>query len=125
MNRQDVLCLCATGDSKSALIYLASIARKGTITLVVCPTNFLESDLVHLTNYLCKLSYFLAKFQVNSLQKKGVSAQAINAETLIAASLVGHDIWAEAKTGMYQVLLFSPETTATDKYDTSIHDEVA
>jgi len=97
MNGQDVLCVSATGDGISALIYLASIAWKGTITLIVCPTNFLESDLVCLTNYLCKLSYFLAKFQVNSLQKKGVSAQAINAETLTAASLVGHDIWAEAK----------------------------
>ena len=29
-----------SGDGKSALIYLASIAREGTITLVVCPTNF-------------------------------------------------------------------------------------
>jgi superfamily II DNA helicase RecQ len=46
MDGQDVLCLSATGDGKSALIYLASIARKGTITLVICPTNFLESDLV-------------------------------------------------------------------------------
>jgi superfamily II DNA or RNA helicase len=125
MNGQDVLCLSATGDGKSALIYLASIARKGTITLVVCPTNFLESDLVRLTNYLYKFSYFLAKLQVSSLQKKGVSAQAINAETLAAASLVGRDIWAEAKTGVYQVLLFSPETTATDEYDIFIHDEVA
>jgi superfamily II RNA helicase len=46
MDGQDVLCLSATGDGKSALMYLASIARKGTITLAVCPTNFLESDLV-------------------------------------------------------------------------------
>jgi hypothetical protein len=50
MNGQDVLCLSATGDGKSALIYLPSIAQKGTITLVICPTNFLESDLVCLTN---------------------------------------------------------------------------
>ena len=46
LDRQDVLCLTATGGGKSALIYLASIARKGTITLVVSPTNFLESNLV-------------------------------------------------------------------------------
>ena len=56
MNGQDVLCLSATGDGKSALIYFASIARKGTITLVVCPTNFLESDLVRLTNMRLMLS---------------------------------------------------------------------
>ena len=52
MNGQDVLCLSTTGDGKSALIYLAAIARKGTITLVVCPTNFLESDMVLLIQYL-------------------------------------------------------------------------
>ncbi|KIM82710.1 hypothetical protein PILCRDRAFT_7622 [Piloderma croceum F 1598] len=106
LNGQDVLCLNATGDGKSTLIYLASIAWKGMITLVVCPTNFLESDLV------------------SSLQKKGMSTQAINDETLVIASLIGHDIWAEAKTGVYQVLLFSPEMTATDEYDTFIHDKV-
>ena len=54
-----------------------------------------------------------------------MSAQAINAETLAEAGLAGRDIWAEAKTGMYQILLFSPETTATDEYDAFIHDEVA
>ena len=51
-----------------------------------------------------------------------MSAQAINAETLAAASVVGRDIWAEAKTGVYQVLIFSP---ARDEYNTFIHDEVA
>ena len=40
LDGQDVLCLSATGDGKFALMYLPSIARKGTITLVVCPTNF-------------------------------------------------------------------------------------
>src|SRR5882762_2998000 len=35
-------------SGKSALMYLASFARKGTITLVVCPTNSLESDLVRI-----------------------------------------------------------------------------
>ena len=44
MNGQDVLCLSATGDGKSALIYLTSIARKGTITLVVCPLPNLPSS---------------------------------------------------------------------------------
>jgi superfamily II DNA helicase RecQ len=59
------------------------------------------------------------------LQKKGVSAQAINAETLAAATLEGRDIWAEAKTGKYQILLFSPETTASDEFDDLINDECA
>jgi len=49
----------------------------------------------------------------------------LTAETLVAARLTGHDIWAEAKTRMYQVLLFSPEMTATDKYNAFIHDKVA
>jgi len=43
----------------------------------------------------------------------------------VAASLIGHNIWAKEKMGMYQVLLFSPEMTATDEYNTFIHDEVA
>jgi superfamily II DNA helicase RecQ len=74
---------------------------------------------------LCEMSHLLAKLQVSSLQKKGLSAQAINVETLAEAGLAGRDIWAEAKTGMYQILLFSPETTATDEYNTFIHNEVA
>jgi hypothetical protein len=63
--------------------------------------------------------------QVSSLQKKGVSAQAINSETLATAAVEGRDIWAEAKTGKFQILLFSPETTATDEFDELIKDEVA
>jgi superfamily II DNA helicase RecQ len=74
---------------------------------------------------LYELSFEFAKLQVLSLQNKGVTAQAINAETLAEACLAGRDVWAEAKTGMYQVLLFGPETTATDEYNVFIHDEVA
>jgi len=48
LDGQDILCVCAMGGGKSALMYLASFARKGTITLVVCPTNSLESDLVRI-----------------------------------------------------------------------------
>ena len=61
--------------------------------------------------------------QVSSLQKKGVSALAINSETLAAAVLEGCNIWAEAATGKYQILLFSPETTATDEFNTLINHE--
>jgi superfamily II DNA helicase RecQ len=66
------------------------------------------------------------ELQVLSLHSKGVPAQAINAETLAAARLAGRDIWAEGKTWMYQVLLFSPEMTATytDEYDIFIRDKV-
>lgn len=46
LDGQDVLCLCRTGGGKSSLIYLPAIARKGTISLGICPTNFLETDLV-------------------------------------------------------------------------------
>ena len=63
--------------------------------------------------------------QVSSLQKKSVSALAINSETLAAAVLEGRNIWAEAATGKYQILLFSPETTATDEFDTLINHECA
>ena len=73
----------------------------------------------------CYLSYPFVELQVLSAQNKGVPAQALNAETLAAARLVGRDIWAKAKAGMYQVLLFSPEMTATDEYNAFIHDKVA
>lgn len=46
LDGQDVLLICATGGGKSALVYLTAIARKGAITLMICPTNFLESDMV-------------------------------------------------------------------------------
>ena len=39
--------------------------------------------------------------------------------------LEGCDIWAEAKTGKYEVVLFSPETTATDEFNELITDECA
>jgi len=38
--------MMATGDRKSALIYIPALVRKGTIILVMCPTNFLESNIV-------------------------------------------------------------------------------
>ena len=42
----DVIYIMATGDRKSALIYIPALVRKGTISLVMCPTNFLESKIV-------------------------------------------------------------------------------
>jgi superfamily II DNA helicase RecQ len=59
------------------------------------------------------------------LQNKGETAQVINAETLAAAALEGREIWTEAKTGRYQVLLFGPETTELDAFDDFINDECA
>jgi len=43
---QDVFCISATGDGKSALIYIPALARPEMITIVIEPTNFLESSLV-------------------------------------------------------------------------------
>lgn len=59
------------------------------------------------------------------MQNKGETAQVINAETLAAAALEGREIWTEAKTGRYQVLLFGPETTELDAFDDFINDECA
>jgi len=33
----DAVCITATGDGKSALIYILALVRKGTISLVICP----------------------------------------------------------------------------------------
>ena len=49
LSRCDIFCISATEDGKSALIYMPVLVNKGTITLVVSPTNFLESDMAHLS----------------------------------------------------------------------------
>ena len=46
LNGTDVFCIAATGEGKSALIYIPILARKDSITLVIQPTNFLEIDMV-------------------------------------------------------------------------------
>jgi hypothetical protein len=46
LNGTDVFCVAATGEGKSALIYIPIIAWKDTITLVIQPTHFLEIDMV-------------------------------------------------------------------------------
>ncbi|KAI0077319.1 hypothetical protein K474DRAFT_1752134 [Panus rudis PR-1116 ss-1] len=66
---EDVVCVTATGDGKTALIYLYTIARPGTMSIVISPTNSLEADMV------------------NNLEKLGINALAINSETLAAAKL--------------------------------------
>ena len=43
---QDVLCISATGSGKTALVHMYSMARPDTITIVISPTNALESDMV-------------------------------------------------------------------------------
>ena len=44
----DLLCVSATGDGKSALFYMYSLVRSDTITIVLSPTNALELDMVRL-----------------------------------------------------------------------------
>lgn len=46
----DVFCISATGDGKWSLIYMPALIREGTMTFVVSPTNFLESDMVSLSH---------------------------------------------------------------------------
>ena len=58
LDGQDVLCVSATGDGKSILM------RKGTITMVVCPTNSLESDLVRFCMYTCTENNILNLFYI-------------------------------------------------------------
>ena len=52
LNGQDVFCITATGDGKSALIYIPALVKRETVTVVVEPTNFLESDMVRMGNNL-------------------------------------------------------------------------
>ncbi|KAI0071657.1 P-loop containing nucleoside triphosphate hydrolase protein, partial [Panus rudis PR-1116 ss-1] len=97
LNGQDVLCVTATGDGKTALIYMYTMVREGSIAVVLSPTNSLEADMV------------------NNLSKLGISALAINAETTAAAarSSPSRDIWEEAASGKYSIIFCSPETLRT------------
>ncbi|KZP28196.1 P-loop containing nucleoside triphosphate hydrolase protein, partial [Athelia psychrophila] len=105
LDGQDVLCICETGGGKTALVVLPLIARRGTMSLMICPTNFLESDMAR------------------GLENSGVAALVINSESLARASLEGRDLWAEAKTGRYQMVLCGPETTVDNQgFNTFIDD---
>ncbi|KAJ7577408.1 hypothetical protein C8J56DRAFT_1113466 [Mycena floridula] len=65
---QDVICLAATGEGKTALVYLPLMVQANTIGLLVAPTNSLEADMV-------------AGFHA-----KGLTAVAINSETLACSA---------------------------------------
>lgn len=60
-----------------------------------------------------------------SFSKKGVTAQAINSESLAAAALDGRDLWTKAKTGKHQVLLFGPKTIVTKELEDFVSDPSA
>ncbi|KAF8231491.1 hypothetical protein L208DRAFT_1277116 [Tricholoma matsutake] len=107
LNGCDIFCISMTGDGKSALIYMPVLVREGTITLVVSPTNFLESDMVA------------------NLEKRGIPVLAINSETLAAAklSMPVRDLWEEARTGRHHVILIGPETMQTSQYNSFILDQ--
>jgi superfamily II DNA helicase RecQ len=119
---KSVLCITATGDGKSALFYMYSLVRPETLTLVVSPTNALEDDLVCICAYLYQL--LLTYAQVKSLSRLGIPALAINSEAVSAASLErideartsSRDIWMQAATGKYNVILTSPEMLKTDRF---------
>ncbi|KAJ7448750.1 P-loop containing nucleoside triphosphate hydrolase protein, partial [Mycena latifolia] len=78
-----------------------------TISIVVSPTNFLQRDMVA------------------SMQKKNLSALAINSDTLTATALTSpaRDLWAEAKTDAYRLIFIGPETMKTAEYQSFIADE--
>ncbi|KAI0043310.1 P-loop containing nucleoside triphosphate hydrolase protein, partial [Auriscalpium vulgare] len=107
LNGRDVFCITATGDGKSALVYIPALARPDMITIVVEPTNALESDLAA------------------SLRQKGVTSVAINAETLKEAAEANpkRDLWREARECRYQVITTSPENLKGVEFHKLIEDK--
>jgi len=57
LSGRDIFCISATGDGKSALIYMPALARPQMITMVIEPTNILEVSMVSV--------HFNVKFQVH------------------------------------------------------------
>ncbi|KAL6300084.1 P-loop containing nucleoside triphosphate hydrolase protein [Sparassis latifolia] len=104
LSGRDVFCITATGDGKSALIYIPVLARKDMIVIVIEPTNFLESDLA------------------SNLTTRGLTSAVINADSLTQALRAGRDLWKEARDCQFQVLTFSPETLRTAAFDKLIQD---
>ncbi|KAI0038009.1 P-loop containing nucleoside triphosphate hydrolase protein, partial [Auriscalpium vulgare] len=104
LNGQDVLLVTATGDGKSALVYLPALARQDMITVVVEPTNALETDIA------------------SGLRTKGVSCVAINADTVAAAKAAGRDLWDEARRCSYQVVTTAPENLSSVEFKTCLDD---
>jgi hypothetical protein len=46
LNGTVIFCVSTTGDRKSALIYIPALARPEMTTIVIEPTNFLETNMV-------------------------------------------------------------------------------
>ncbi|KAJ7143536.1 P-loop containing nucleoside triphosphate hydrolase protein, partial [Mycena crocata] len=107
LDGQDVLCIRATGAGKSALIYAPLLLRSGTMSIVVSPTNFLQRDMAA------------------SMLKKDIPAMAINSETLTAAAIASppRNLWAEAKTGAWRLILLGPEMMKSKEYQGFITDK--
>ncbi|KAI0314696.1 P-loop containing nucleoside triphosphate hydrolase protein, partial [Amylostereum chailletii] len=97
----DVFCVSATGDGKSALIYIPALVCDG-ITLVIEPTNFLQSSLHQYSG---------------NLQKRGIKILVINSETRHEAEGQRRNLWKEAAEGLYQVVALSPELLRTAEFD--------
>ncbi|KZV86749.1 hypothetical protein EXIGLDRAFT_594884, partial [Exidia glandulosa HHB12029] len=62
--------------------------------------------------------------QVARFTKQGIRAVAINAVTLRKARAEGRDLWQEARSGKYQIVLTSPEQLQTRSFDRMIEDKL-
>lgn len=70
LDGQDVFCLSATGDGKSALMYIPALARPGSIALVVSPTNYLESDMVRdLYSDISNITEYVDRFEASEAKE--------------------------------------------------------
>ncbi len=82
---QHVMCIWATGEGKSSVFYLHALARRGTLTIVVSPTNILEADMVRVTAiyrlYILTDSLMVCYSQFQRLERMGITAVAINRDT--------------------------------------------
>ncbi|KAI0308750.1 hypothetical protein OF83DRAFT_1034932, partial [Amylostereum chailletii] len=76
------------------------------VTIVIEPTNFLERSLAMNTD------------------RKGVKSLVINGDTLSAASLIGCDLWQEAKECRFQVVTLAPESLQSEKFKELIKDDL-
>lgn len=125
---QHVMCIWATGEGKSSVFYLHALARRGTLTIVVSPTNTLEADMVRVAAiyqlYILTDLLLVCYPQVQRLERMGITAVAVNRDTLKTAAKQrpAGDLWGEVRKGAYHVVLLSPEMLQTEAFNAAIRD---